>query len=62
MYYIIHTLNYTYIKFYLNYTLNLNFKVLVQGLNCGSPLFRHEVAFVLGQIQNKTAINGLIDV
>lgn len=32
------------------------------GLSCGSTLFRHEVAFVLGQLQSPLSIPSLINV
>lgn len=35
--------------------------LLPAGLSVGSPLFRHEVAFVLGQVQNADAIPALIN-
>lgn len=34
---------------------------LGKGLKCKSALFRHEIAFVLGQLQNKCSINVLAD-
>ncbi|XP_040273686.1 deoxyhypusine hydroxylase [Bufo bufo] len=32
---------------------------LTDGLQCGSPLFRHEIGYVLGQMQHKAAVPGL---
>lgn len=44
---------------------NLNTKesilALAAGLKCGSALFRHEVAFVLGQLQNEFSVPYLIE-
>nr|MBE5726530.1 nero [Cucujiformia] len=31
-------------------------KILGEALKCGSALFKHEIAFVLGQIQNKDSV------
>ena len=39
-----------------------NTSVRVVGLECGSVLFRHEVAFVLGQLQSPLAVQSLIRV
>jgi len=36
--------------------------ILCKGLFTGGVLFRHEVAFVLGQLQNPTSIDALIEV
>ena len=36
-------------------------KALASGLNCGSALFRHEVAFVLGQVASPCAVAELLD-
>ena len=36
-------------------------KALSSGLNCGSALFRHEVAFVLGQVASPHAVAELLD-
>ncbi|XP_015904082.1 deoxyhypusine hydroxylase [Parasteatoda tepidariorum] len=35
---------------------------IAKGLECGSPLFRHEVAFVLGQMQNAATVEQLTKV
>ncbi|XP_035230884.1 deoxyhypusine hydroxylase-like [Stegodyphus dumicola] len=35
---------------------------LAKGLTCGSPLFRHEIAYVLGQMQNKSTVKQLAEV
>jgi deoxyhypusine monooxygenase len=35
---------------------------LVVGLECGSVLFRHEIAFVLGQLQSPLTVPALIKV
>lgn len=32
---------------------------LAEGLQCGSALFRHEVGYVLGQLQHEAAVPGL---
>nr|NVI76091.1 nero [Cucujiformia] len=34
-------------------------KALGEALKCGSALFKHEVAFVLGQMQNKSSVSYL---
>lgn len=36
-------------------------KALASGLNCSSALFRHEVAFVLGQVASPCAVAELVD-
>ena len=33
--------------------------ILAEGLKCSSALFRHEIAYVLGQMQHQAAIKGL---
>ncbi|XP_020020274.1 deoxyhypusine hydroxylase isoform X1 [Castor canadensis] len=33
---------------------------LAEGLRCGSALFRHEVGYVLGQLQHEAAVPGLV--
>lgn len=33
---------------------------LPAGLRCGSALFRHEVGYVLGQLQHEAAVPGLV--
>ena len=35
---------------------------LCSGFSCSSALLRHEIAYVLGQMQNDTAIPSLIDI
>ena len=38
------------------------YALCVEGLECGSVLFRHEVAFVLGQVQSPSTVQALIRV
>jgi len=40
---------------------SVSVKALASGLNCGSALFRHEVAFVLGQVASPCAVAELLD-
>merc|ERR1711956_188681 len=40
---------------------DVSVKALASGLNCTSALFRHEVAFVLGQVASPCAVAELVD-
>jgi len=40
---------------------DMSVKALACGLNCSSALFRHEVAFVLGQVASPCAVAELVD-
>eukprot|EP00092_Neocalanus_flemingeri_P004479 GFUD01004819.1.p1 GENE.GFUD01004819.1~~GFUD01004819.1.p1 ORF type:complete len:307 (+),score=92.43 GFUD01004819.1:416-1336(+) len=40
---------------------DVSVKALASGLNCTSALFRHEVAFVLGQVASPCAVEELVD-
>uniref|UniRef100_A0A8D8UQJ0 Deoxyhypusine hydroxylase n=1 Tax=Cacopsylla melanoneura TaxID=428564 RepID=A0A8D8UQJ0_9HEMI len=52
---------------YMRYKAMFNFDInsvestlaLTEGLSCGSSLYRHEIAFVLGQMQNPSSIPAL---
>lgn len=41
--------------------MNLNSSFLVPGLRAGGPLFRHEIAYVLGQIQSSICVKELAE-
>lgn len=45
---------------FLNYCMNLSFNVYVSpGLQCSGALFRHEIGYVLGQMQHPAAVPAL---
>lgn len=43
----------------ISHYMNLSFKSLSPGLQCSSALFRHEIAYVLGQMQHPAAVPAL---
>jgi len=45
-----------------NFNSDSSVKALCKGFDCKSALFRHEIAYVLGQMQSKVAVSALSDV